>query len=263
MPGSGQWWSGPGFFWGGSRYPLRVLRFYLGPVPVAVHGTFLFMLYIAYTFTGDVGEAGLMGAGIFAGLLVHEGGHAFTARRFGGTDARITLFALGGVTTYTPVPTMTPGRRFLIAASGSAAGIVAGLPVFLVLRGGVGNEVVELIGQGFWIAGLFWGVLNWVPIRPLDGGQMLTSALQIVSPQRGPAIAKGISVVVAGAAAAWLLNRGQGLLAFYIGFIAFAGLRDDPIAVDGASSERPTPEASAPRMNDGDRDQGPFPPGTI
>ena len=189
------------------------------------------MLWIAYTYFNDVTQAVLAGIGILVGIVVHELGHALTARRFGAKQVSITLFALGGVTTYPPPPGLTPGRRFLTAAAGSALAFAVGVPVFLLREPLLDNRTLEPIVVGFLIATLFWGVLNWVPIRPLDGGQMLTSALQIVMPDRGAMVAKVISVVFAAAAVTWLYQSGQEFAALYVGFIAFVGLRDDPESV--------------------------------
>lgn len=236
-----------------------MLRFALGPIPVSIHLSFLFVLYIAYTFTGDVGDAGLAGIGILFGIVLHESGHALTARRFGARDVKITLFALGGVTTYPPPPGLTAGRRFLIAAAGSALGIAVGLPVFLAEQNDFfTNDTLRWIAVGFWVAALFWGVLNWVPIRPLDGGQMLTSALQIFMPQRGATVAKVISAAFTVGAVVWLYSAGQEFAAFYVGLIGFIGLRDDP----GTRRQPEQPAGQQPRAEQGQppgKEPPPFP----
>lgn len=205
-----------------------MLRFYIGRIPVGIHFTFLFVLWIAYSYFNDLTQAGLAGIGILVGIVVHELGHALTARRFGATKVSITLFALGGVTTYPPPPGLTAGRRFLTAAAGSALAFAVGVPVFLVREPLLDSRTLEPIVIGFLIATLFWGVLNWVPIRPLDGGQMLTSALQIFFPHRGAAAAKVISVIFTAGAVYWLYTTGQEFAAIYVALIGFVGLRDDP-----------------------------------
>ncbi len=218
-----------------------MLRFYLGRIPVGIHFSFLFILWIAYSFTNDLVDAAVAGVGILAGILLHEMGHALTARRFGAQDVRITLFALGGVTTYPPPAGLTPGRKFLIAAAGSALAITFGVPVLLAFRADVFAErTIELVAVGFWVATVFWGLLNWVPIRPLDGGQMLTSALQIFFPKKGASAAKVISVLFTAGAVYWLYQSGQEFAALYVAFIGFMGLRDDPEA----------PEARPERVED-------------
>ncbi|NND04576.1 MAG: hypothetical protein HKN91_17510, partial [Acidimicrobiia bacterium] len=192
-----------------------MLRFYIGRIPVGIHFTFLFVLWIAYSYFNDLTQAALAGIGILIGIIIHELGHAITARRFGAEKVSITLFALGGVTTYPPPPGLTPGRRFLTAAAGSALAFAVGVPIFLVREPLLDNQTLEPIVVGFLIATLFWGVLNWVPIRPLDGGQMLTSALQIFFPKSGAMAAKVISIVFTAGAVYWLYSTGQEFAALY------------------------------------------------
>ena len=206
-----------------------MLRFQLGRIPVSVHFSFLLLLYFTYTWTGDLQEAALLGMGIFGGVLLHESGHALTARRFGAADVAISIFVLGGVTTYLPPTGLSAGRRFLIAAAGSALAIAGAIPVLFAVRSDlIASDTLEPIANGFIFAALVWGLLNWVPIRPLDGGQMMTSALQIFWPEQGASIAKVISVIFTGGAAIWLINSGQRLFAMYVVLIGLIGLRNDP-----------------------------------
>lgn len=217
-----------------------MLRFNLGPFPVSIHFSFLFILWIAYSLTNDLVEAVVAGIGILAGILLHESGHAIAARRFGARDVRITLFALGGVTSYPPPADLTPGRRFLIAAAGSALAIAVGLPVLFAFRADmISDPTLELVAIGFWVATVFWGLLNWAPIRPLDGGHMLTSALEIFFPHRGATAAKVISLLFTAGAVWWLYQSGNQFAAFYVGLIGLIGLRDD-------SAPRPQQQRSQP-----------------
>lgn len=205
-----------------------MLRFNIGRIPVGIHISFLLILWIAYTITNDFLEAAIAGIGILVGIILHEMGHALTARHFGASNVNITLFALGGVTTYPPPADLTAGRRFLIAAAGSALAITFGVPVLLAFRAGLFTDrTIELIAVGFWVATVFWGLLNWAPIRPLDGGQMLTSALEIFFPNKGNLAARIISGLFTAGAVFWLLQRDQTFAAFYVGLIGMIGLRDD------------------------------------
>ena len=82
-------------------------------------------------------------------------------------------------------------------------------------------------------------MLNWVPIRPLDGGQLLTSALQIPFPKRGEAIAMVFSFLFGVAAVLFLASNGQTFAAVFIGLIVLAGMRSEP-----GSSRSPQPQQS-------------------
>jgi len=222
-----------------------VLRFQMGPIPVSVHFSFLLILYFTYKWTDDLQEAALLGLGIFCGVLLHETGHALTARRFHAAEVAISIFVLGGVTTYKPPTGLSASRRFLIAASGSALAVAGALPVLFAARADlITSQTLAVVTDGFIFAALVWGILNWIPIRPLDGGQMLTSALQIFWPERGANIAKVISVLFTGGIAIWLINSGQGLFAMYVVLIGFIGLRNDPGTQPRAErpEQQPQPE---------------------
>ncbi len=223
----------------------------MGPIPVSVHFSFLFLLYFTYTWTNDLQEAALLGLGIFCGVLLHETGHALTARKFAAADVAISIFVLGGVTTYKPPTGLSAGRRFLIAASGSALAIAGALPVLLAGRSDlITNQTFGLVADGFVFAGLVWGILNWIPIRPLDGGQMLTSALQIFLPDRGANVAKVISVLFTGGIAIWLINSGQTLFAMYVVLIGAIGLRNDPGTQPRVDRPQPQPQSRSETEND-------------
>jgi stage IV sporulation protein FB len=210
-----------------------MFRFSFFRIPVGVHFTFLFIAVIvgvrgSNTRFGAAAETTAILIAIFAAVLAHEAGHAFTARHYGASDISITLFALGGVTSYRGDPPLSPGRRFMITAAGSAAGIVVGGSSALLAATGIFDSTSELFrfsGRWFIFASLGWGLLNWIPIRPLDGGQMLTAALEIVAPRRADFIARVVTAVVGGAIVAAAFAFGQPLMGLYVAFIAMFGMR--------------------------------------
>jgi Zn-dependent protease len=212
-----------------ATYPLRtVLRFALSDIPVGIHFSFLIIGILSPSSRGiDVAAWTLVA---FLAVLLHEVGHAVTARHYGATPVTITLFALGGVTVYPANEDLTPGRRFVIAAAGSIVGIVTGGAVALAWYAGVFEDapsVIQVAATGYIWAGLGWGVLNWIPIRPLDGGAMLTSALEIVAPRRAVDIARVISIGVGIAASIVLYRWGYTFGAVFILVITAMGLTDE------------------------------------
>ena len=221
-----------------------MLRFTLLGIPVGVHFSFLFVAFLAMgVYDGSAIVA--FTVAIFLGVLVHEIGHALVARAFGAERISITLFALGGVTVFENDPPLSPGRRFLISGAGSAAGIAIGGPLLVLWRAGVFDGVSRLGRVGIWsfiIAALFWGLLNWIPIRPLDGGQMLTSGLEIVTPQHADAIARVVTVVVGVGVIVVAVMFEYYFAAFFVGFLVFMGARPAP-----------TPRAPSPRPASPDR----------
>lgn len=154
----------------------------------------------------------------FISILVHELGHALTARAFG-AYSRITLQAFGGYAAYTGVR-MTRGRQFLVTAAGPAVQLTLG---FLTLG------LISVLGHnlspngGYFLSILvvisfFWAILNLLPVLPLDGGQMLNAAL-------GPyriRLTLWVSIIVAVAVGGAMLLRDPGNFIFPIFMGMFA-----------------------------------------
>ncbi len=208
----------------------RLFRIRLLGFAVEIQLTFLILAVFVI-------NRGLSGAGValwvlgaFVSVLVHELGHAVTARAFGGQVVGITIHALGGVTMWQERRPMSGFKRFLVAASGSGTGfIVAGILFGLVKAGVFGTLAERLIASpwriflldldrlGLW--GLFflgtfiwasfiWGAINWLPIGGLDGSKMLSELLIRFLGPRGAFHAAVIGVIAAVVAALWFFQRG-------------------------------------------------------
>lgn len=204
-----------------------MLRFPLFGVPVSVHWSFLIVALLGMgVYTGV--EIGAWTAAVFVAVLLHESGHAFSARAFGASPVAITLFALGGVTTWSAPKTLGPGKRFIVSAAGSAVGITAGIIVIVLARRGLFEGLPDLVFvflESFVWAGLVWGILNWIPILPLDGGHMLQHALEIFTPKRAAGIARVVSVIAGVIVIGIALYYRQMFLAIFVGMITFMGMR--------------------------------------
>lgn len=158
-----------------------MIRFSLFGIPVEVQPFFWITLVIlggaisADTAT-EIFQVVLFVMAGFISILVHELGHALTARSFGASTS-ITLQAFGGFAAYSGV-SMNRWQRFLITAAGPAIQITLGFAVLLLLR-----NLPELSNHGIYflqilmIISFFWAILNLLPVVPLDGGRMLDAAL--------------------------------------------------------------------------------------
>jgi Zn-dependent protease len=199
-----------------------MIRFSLFGIPVEVQPFF----WITLVILGGVGGADssseifdivLFVLAGFISVLVHELGHALTARSFGAHSA-ITLQAFGGYAAYSGVR-MSRWQSFLVTAAGPAIQITLGLAVLLLIRsipdlspkGGYFLEILMSIS-------FIWAILNLLPVVPLDGGQMLNAAL-------GPArikITLWISIIVAlGAAFAMYSYTKSILFPIFLGMFAW------------------------------------------
>ena len=218
-----------------------MLTFRFFGVPMRIHLSFLLVAFFGLgLFEGW--ELVPWTLGVLFAVLLHESGHAFTARAFGATSVTVTAFALGGYTTWRPTRPLGPGSRFLISAAGSAIGIAFGLPVWIMDRQGVLEGLPRYVDIGLWafmLAALIWGVLNWIPVLPLDGGHMTESLLEMLWPRAASQIARAISVIVGGGLVLLALVYEQYFLALFLGFIVLTGVRSVPQPT--APPPRPTP----------------------
>jgi Zn-dependent protease len=124
----------------------------------------------------------LLGLTLLLTLLVHEMGHALTARRLG-LDPIILIHAFGGATSF--LPTGVPGRAaaIRIALAGPSAGLLMALAGVLALKFGPhlsghpwSSAVRGPLTEFIQING-FWSLVNLLPVMPFDGGQVLVYLL--------------------------------------------------------------------------------------
>lgn len=162
---------------------------------------------------------------VFFSILIHELGHAFTARGMG-ADVKVELNGLGGLTRWSvPAEGFGPGRRALVAAAGSAVGVAFGGLVWITAAqfGPYSGLAYFVINTTIYV-NLFWGLLNWAPIRPLDGGHLLLSLLEKIAPRRGEIIARAIFGLTAAGALVWALVDNLVFIAILAGWMLFSEL---------------------------------------
>jgi Zn-dependent protease/CBS domain-containing protein len=123
---------------------------------------------------------GAVGAFLFfSSLLLHELGHAVTARARGVPVEGITLFIFGGMARTRAEP-HTPGDEFLIAAMGPLVSFALAAGFYLLAAGGrfleVGDAYTVTLGTLGYL-NLLLAVFNLLPGFPLDGGRLLRAVL--------------------------------------------------------------------------------------
>ena len=136
--------------------------------------------------------------GLFLSVLIHEYGHALTARRYGVRTKRITLWLLGGVAQLENMPRQR-GAEAVVAIAGPLVSVALAGLCYLLLRAVPGLPLAArfvltyLASINFVLA-----VFNLLPALPLDGGRVLRSLLALrTDPLRATQIVGGISKVLA------------------------------------------------------------------
>lgn len=207
-----------------------MIRFTIFGIPVRVEPFF----WITLLIVGGAGSANspdgilrialFMVAG-FVSILVHELGHAMTARKFG-AYSEITLQAFGGYAAYSGVYLTRP-QTFAVTAAGPLVQILLGGLIYFAIPylPSLSPLGLHFLGVLVWIS-IAWALLNLLPVLPLDGGRLLETLL-------GPnkiKITLWISILTAIGAAVWMYrNTGSILFPLFLGMFAwqsFQALRE-------------------------------------
>ena len=146
-------------------------------------GVFLAFLVFLYPYPLGLWMAGAVG--IFT--LIHELGHALAARMSGCT-ASISLDFMVAYAAYEPRAPLTWGQKARIAVAGPSLQIISAVAVLLVNSTNPFSKADITVSDAtisIWWAGIALGVLNLVPLLPLDGGAFVASIVEHFMPGRG------------------------------------------------------------------------------
>lgn len=165
--------------------------------PVHVRPGFVVFMLLIVMLYGD--SFGLWLAGSLAGFtLLHELGHAVAARRTG-ARAEISLNFLAGYASFVPTRPLSRLEQIGISAAGPLVQIVTSVAILLAM----GVDVFDPSSVrddpatwAIWWAGPVIGVFNLVPVIPLDGGSIVTTALDRVLPGRAERVMVWFSLAV-------------------------------------------------------------------
>lgn len=159
-------------------------------IPVRMHLTFLLLLlWVAILHWTQFKSLGAVLGGvvfiilIFGCVVLHEFGHALTARKYGVRTRDITLLPIGGLARLERMPD-DPKQELWVALAGPAVNVVIALAlaVFLSAAGAlVPMNRLTVTGGPFlarlMVVNIFLAVFNLVPAFPMDGGRVLRALL--------------------------------------------------------------------------------------
>ena len=229
------------------------MRFELLGFPVRVHGTFWLTSILLSRPTGldrasMVRLATWVGI-VFVSILVHEMGHALAMRACGRT-ASIELVALGGFARWGEGPRVSGWRNALVSLAGPVAGFVLAAPVLVAYLAGVRATqpwAVEAARTFLWV-NVGWGLVNLLPILPLDGGRVLQSTLVTLFGRTGGLIARYSSLALGAAVALVAMRFGLMWIAILGLFGLWQTYRESPIEDASLPEARhETPDEAAAR----------------
>jgi Zn-dependent protease len=176
------------------------LSFRIASIPVRVVPSFFLMAAVLSGLDHDLGHVAAWVVVVFVSVLAHELGHAVTGMLFG-MHPTIQIHGMGGTTSWIAPRRQSVGRRILISLAGPFAGfLLAALVIGLGRVGGArlfqGSLGGYIYGSILWV-NIVWGVINLLPILPLDGGNVLFQVLNAVTRGRGERPARLVSLVLA------------------------------------------------------------------
>jgi len=164
---------------------------------------------------------------VLIGVLAHELGHAFAGRRLG-LDPWIRLMAFGGMTGWRRPRPLTAGQQILLSAAGPAVGIsIGGLVLVGTATGmfaGASPAILKVLNFVLWV-NLGWGILNLLPILPLDGGHILASVASLVAGRNGRIAARIFSIVLTVVIGLWALVSGEWWIAILGVVLTYANVQ--------------------------------------
>ncbi|HET7224962.1 MAG TPA: site-2 protease family protein [Candidatus Eisenbacteria bacterium] len=197
-------------------------------IRLEMHVTFLLLLAYAAANPSAFGVSGtrngpllavVMLVLVFACVVLHELGHALTARRFGIRTRDIILLPIGGVARLERMPDK-PQQEVLVAIAGPTVNVV----LALLFGGWLALAHIPIATSG--LLGLLLEVnvvmllFNLVPAFPMDGGRVLRALLAMRLPYAqatriASSIGQGVAIVFA-AIALYYGNVILGLVAVFV-----------------------------------------------
>ena len=198
------------------------LRFDLFGFPVRVHPAFWLIAFILGAQLPPKFAVIWVGV-VFLSVLVHELGHALLQRWFGGRP-EIVLYGLGGYAMASGM-NLNWWRAIVVAFAGPLAGflLAAASYAFAMAMSGRANLMLGTTLDFLVLVNVFWGIINLLPIWPLDGGHISRELLvRFLVPSKGIVVSLMVSIACAVMAGCLIVYWSKSLWnALLFGFLAY------------------------------------------
>ncbi len=216
------------------------LNFSLGGIRVRVHPFFwIVSLMFAARGGSKPDEVLIWLLALFVSIVVHEMGHAL-AFRYYGASSHIVLHGFGGLA----IPHGQTWRGTLpdvvISLSGPGAGFVLATFIIVALRaanigaavhfgasifpswsvGLIENQQLRYFVHDMLYINIYWGLVNLLPVYPLDGGQVSRALFLRYSTGNALRQSLGLSVLVGAAIAFWAFQDQDPYVGLMFGYLA-------------------------------------------
>jgi Zn-dependent protease len=235
------------------------LHFRVFGFPIRVHPFFWVITFLLGSKADEPTEIFIWVAVVFVSILVHELGHAILQRHYGG-HPRITLYSFGGLASCSDCD-RSPRSQLAILFAGPLAGFLFAAVVLLAIKlaghnagfaiSGSMEELVEahraypinLVGSLYAFfqpfesrvlslvliqliyVNIAWGLLNLLPVYPLDGGQISRELFTLGNPRSGVIQSLQLSIGVAALLAAYFLVHERYYTGLMFGYLAYANFQ--------------------------------------
>ncbi len=209
-------------------------------IPVKIHWTFGFLIFGIWwiQMQESLSITGVMFLTIYVLILfgcvvMHEYGHALTARRYGIATRDIILSPIGGLARLEELPEQ-PWQEFKVAFAGPMVNIIiaAILGIFLLITGHPlfpNFDSIEVLYNKIGLVqlvlfmNLILFVFNLIPAFPMDGGRILRALLSLRMPRiRATFVAMVIARVLAVPIFIFGLMNSQIILSLIAVFVFFS-----------------------------------------
>jgi membrane-associated protease RseP (regulator of RpoE activity) len=229
------------------------LRFRLFDVPVRVDPWFWLVCLFGSGARAKPVDVVIWIAVVFVSILVHEFGHVLAFRRYR-INSHVVLWGFGGLAIPTWGGRLDPRSQIVVSFAGPLAGFlfaailvlglrlsgihtlfVFGLPYIVdwafldPLTGGhpeILNPKLYFLFNNLLFVNIFWGLVNLLPIYPLDGGKIARGAFELSDTPDGVRKSLIVSMVAAIAMAVYGLRSQSMIYVVMFGYLAYMNYQE-------------------------------------